>query len=454
MTLRLIEGGRAGDTPGLLVHGAAQVATLAGGLRRGTAQGDLGLLDATEAGGPGASGAPVVACWEGRIVGVGARDAVEQGLDAAGYSLSRFARLDAGGGVVTPGLVDPHTHLLFAGAREAELVLRQRGAGYLEILAAGGGILSTVAATREASAEALAEHGRRWLDEMARHGVTTVEAKSGYGLDLATELRLLEVAHALGLEGPIDVVPTYLGAHAVPPEFRIGTDPAEAYVRHILEEQLPGIAAQGRAASCDVFCEQGVFSADQSRRILTAAAGYGMAVRLHADELAPSGGAELAAELGALSADHLAVPSDAGIEALARSAGGATPTVATLLPVTTWFLMSDHVAPARRLIDAGVPVAIGTDFNPGTSPTPNLPLAMTVACIELGLSPAEAVVASTINAAHAAGVAEQAGSLETGKLADLVVWRASSVEQLPYWVGADLVDVVVKRGRVIHRRGG
>ena len=453
MSLRLIEGGRSqSDAPGLLIHGASQIATLAGGLRRGLTQGDLGLLDAEPVGGPGAPAAPVLACWEGRVVGVGPRDGVEAGLEANGYNLSRFVRIDADGGVVTPGLVDPHTHLLFAGSRERELVLRQQGAGYLAILQAGGGILSTVAATRAADAETLEAHGRRWLDEMVRHGVTTIEAKSGYGLDLPTELRLLKVADELGKEGPVDVVPTFLGAHAVPNEFRSRPDGTEAYVRHVIEEQLPGVAAQGRARSCDVFCEQGVFTADQSRRILLAARGYGLAVRLHADELAPSGGAELAAELGALSADHLHTPSDEGIAALAEAAEGPNPTVATLLPATTWFLMTGDAAPARRFIDAGVPVALGTDFNPGTSPTPNLPLVMTVACLEMKLSPAEALAAVTINAAHAVGVAAEAGSLEPGKAADVVIWRATDVGQLPYWVGADLVDVVVKRGRVVYRR--
>jgi imidazolonepropionase len=450
---RVIEGGRGEEpTPGLLIHGASEVATLVGGLRMGPAQDQVGRIRADGPEGPAGPDAPVVASWEGRIAAVGPRREVELALEAEGYPLGRFARLDAAGGAVTPGLVDAHTHLLFAGSREGELRLRQQGAGYLDILAAGGGILSTVAATRAATDDALAAHGRRWLDEMLGHGVTTVEAKSGYGLDLATELRLVEIAYRLGLEGPIEVVPTYLGAHAVPPEFRARPDGTEAYVRSIVEEQLPGIAAHGRARFCDVFCETGVFDADQSRRILTAAAGYGMAPRLHADELAPSGGAELAAELGAASADHLATPSEGGIAALAAAAGSERPVVATILPATTWFLMSSHYAPARRLIDAGVPVALATDFNPGTSPTASLPLVMTVACLALGLTPDEALAAVTINAAHALALGDEIGSLEPGKQADLVIWSVPSTAQIPYWPGASLVRTVVKRGRVVLDR--
>ena len=258
-----------------------------------------------------------------------------------------------------------------------------------------------MAATRAATTDELLVHGRRWLDEMLGHGVTTIEAKSGYGLDIETEIRLLDAAHRLGREGPIDIVPTYLGAHAIAPEFRSRPDGTEAYVRSVIEEQLPGVAAHGRARFCDVFCEEGVFSADQSRRILTAAMGYGLTPRLHADELSPSGGAELAAELGAASADHLATPSDAGIAAMAGAAAGGRPVVATLLPATTWFLMKDHHAPARAFIDRGVPVAIGTDFNPGTSPTASLPLAMTAACVGLRMTPDEVLSAVTINAARA-----------------------------------------------------
>jgi imidazolonepropionase len=447
---RVIEGGRTGEpTPGLLIVGASEIVTMAGGVRLGPEQGDVARLTVDD---PAAPDAPVVGVWEGRIAAVGPRTAVEAAIDADGLPLGRFARIDAAGGAVTPGLIDPHTHLLFAGSREDELVLRQQGASYLDILAAGGGILSTVAATRAAGEAELLAHGRRWLDEMLSHGVTTIEAKSGYGLDLETELRLVEVAYRLGREGPIDVVPTWLGAHAVPLEFRARPDGTEAYVRHLLDEQLPGIAAHGRARFADVFCETGVFTADQSRRVLEAARSYGMSPRLHADELAPSGGAELAAELNAASADHLATPSTDGIAAMAAAAENGDPVVATLLPVTTWFLMKDHHAPARAFIEAGVPVAIGTDFNPGTSPTPNLTLAMSFACVNLGMSPDEVLAAVTINAARALSIEEETGSLEPGKTADIVIWRVPSTSRIPYHPGADLVRTVIKKGRVVLER--
>jgi len=436
----------------MLVVGAKEIVTMTGGPRGGAAQAEIDRHEADAVGGPDSDRAPVLATWEGRVLAVGGRADTERILEGEGYPLERFARLDAHGGSVTPGLVDPHTHLLFAGSREGELELRQQGAGYLEILAAGGGILSTVAATREASAEELSAHGRRWLDEMLGHGVTTVEAKSGYGLDLPTELRLLDVAYRLGEEGPIEVVPTWLGAHAVPPELRGRPDATEAFVRQLIDEQLPGIAAQGRAVAADVFCEEGVFSADQSRRILQAAVGYGLRPRLHADELAPSGGAELAAEIGASSADHLATPSEAGIDALAAAAAGEHAVVATLLPATTWFLMKDHHAPARTFVERGVPVAIGTDFNPGTSPTPSLPLAMTAACLNLRMTPDEVLAAVTINAAAALGLADEIGSLDPGKQADFVIWNVPTSRQIPYWPAADLVRVVVKRGRVVLDR--
>jgi imidazolonepropionase len=452
VALRLIQGGRASDgLPGLLIEHAAEVATLAGGLRTGSRMDDVGVVSA-----PGGDvrheTAPAVACWEGRILAAGPLVELLRALEGSGYPLARFARLDAGGGTVTPGLIDPHTHLLFGGSREGELVLRQRGADYLEILQAGGGILSTVTATRAATEDELADHGRRWLGEMLSHGTTTVEAKSGYGLDLPTELRLLEVAHRLGKEGPVEVLPTWLGAHAVAPEFRARPDGTEAYVRYLVEEQLSGVVAQGRARFADVFCERGVFSPEQARRILKAAARLGLAPRIHADELAPSGGAELAAELGAMSADHLAAPSPAGIDALAAAADAGRPVVAVVLPATTWFLMHDEVAPARTFIDRGIPVALATDFNPGTSPTASLPLVMTVACLSLKLTPSEALAAVTINAATALGIADDVGSIEAGRQADLAIWNVPTHRQIPYWPAADIVRTVVKRGRVVLER--
>ncbi len=448
---------RPGDLPGvrpgapgrgLLVVGAAEVATLAGGPRRGGAQADPAIAP------PGTA----IACLDGRIVAVAtegeAAEALAAALEEGGRDPRAVDVLDAAGATVTPGLVDAHTHLLFAGSREDEVAKRARGATYLEILAAGGGILSTVRATRAASEQALLAHGRRWLAQMLRTGTTTVEAKSGYGLDAATELRMLAVAGQLAAEGPVDVVPTFLGAHAVPPELRAAHpgDPAaatEAYVAAVIEEQLPAVAAQGIARSCDVFCEAGVFSPDQARRILLAARALGLDIRLHADELAPSGGAELAAELGALSADHLGAPSAAGIAALARAAiGGGRPVVAVLLPTVPWFLGLDAHEPARQLIEAGIPVALATDFNPGTSPVTSLPLVMTAAVLTLRLDPAEALVATTVNAAAALGLTDR-GALLPGLRADLVVWDVPSHAQVPYWAGASLARAVVAGGRVV-----
>lgn len=452
---------------GLLVEGASGIATLAGGLRRGGAQGDAGLVS---------GGAVAVACWEGLILAAGAAGEVNRKIAARGLPINAFRRFDARGGLITPGLIDAHTHLVFAGTREGEWQLRASGAGYLEVLAAGGGILSTVAATRAASDQELLAGGRARLAQMLASGTTTAEAKSGYGLDVATELRLLELIARLGREGPIELVPTFLGAHAVPAEFRDRpdeTDKTDAYVASVVDEQLPAVARQGIAHFCDVFCEAGVFSADQSRRVLRAAANTGLALRLHADELAPSGGAELAAELaagmggaqatdpgravaagpaerrGCLSADHLGAPSEEGIAALARAAEAGNPVVATLLPATSWFLGKHHFAPARRFIDAGIPVALATDLNPGTSPTLSLPLVMSIACVEMGLTPAEALAAVTINAAHSLGLGAQIGSIEPGKQADLVVWDVPALEQIPYWLGARLARTVVKRGAIV-----
>ena len=431
---------------GLLIEGASGVASLAGGLRRGPAQADAAVIRG------GAAGGLAVACRDERILAVGPTEDVHRQIVAAGHPLDSFARRDARGGFITPGLVDAHTHLLFAGTREGEWQLRARGAGYLEVLAAGGGILSTVAATRAASDEELLAGGRRRLAQMLANGTTTAEAKSGYGLDVATEVRLLDLIGRLDGEGPVGLVPTFLGAHAVPAEYRDRPGGTDEYVAHVVRDQLPAVARQGIARFCDVFCEQGVFSPGQTARILSAADHYGMRLRIHADELAPSGGAELAAELGCLSADHLAAPSEAGVEALARTAEAGHPVVATLLPATSWFLGKHHFAPARRFIDAGIPVALATDLNPGTSPTLSLPLVMSIGCVELGLTPAEALSAVTINAAHSLGLGADIGSIEPGKQADLVVWDVPTLEQIPYWLGAGLARTVVKRGRVVFER--
>jgi imidazolonepropionase len=435
------------DRPGLLVFNATEVATLTGGLRRGAAQSEIGLLMAE---GDESAGAPAVAAYQGRIVAAGRLPDVEARLAALGVADSAIERIDAQRGTVTPGLIDPHTHLLFAGTRHAEVELRQRGHSYLEILAAGGGILQTVRMTRAASDDELLHHGRRWLAEMLSHGVTTAEVKSGYGLDTASELRLLALYGQLAAEGPVELVPTFLGAHAVAPEFRDRSDAARAYIDDVINEQLPAVAEQGIALSCDVFCEPSVFSVDDSRRLLRRAQDVGLHVRLHADQIATGGGSELAAEVGALSADHLGAVSDAGIAALAKAADDGHPVVATLLPVSAFYLDEPHFAPARRLIDAGVPVAIGTDFNPGTSPAANAQLAMSFAIHSLRMTAPEALAAQTINAAAALGIADSHGSLEPGKHADLVVWQPDSHALLPYWLGANLVRTVVKRGRVVY----
>jgi len=433
------------ERPGLLVVGAREIVTMSGGLRRGAAQADAATLTADDA-------SLAVACWEGRFLAAGRREHVERRLAAAGLDAgdeTRFDRIDVGGGTLTPGLIDPHTHLVFAGSREGEIELRRRGATYLEILAAGGGILSTVAATRAASVDELVAHGRRWLREMLRHGATTVEAKSGYGLERDAELRQLEAIGRLDGEGPVELVPTFLGAHAVAPEFRGRPDAADAYVQDVVDVQLPAVAAQGIARFCDVFCEEGVFTPDQSRRVLQAGARLGLVPRLHADELRPSGGAELAVELGAAAADHLGVPSAAGIDALARAADTASPVIATLLPATSLFLKGEEYGPARELIDRGVPLALGTDFNPGTSPAPNLQLVLSLAVLRMGLAPAEALAAVTVNAAHALRLGASHGSIEPGRQADLVAWGVPTLAQIPYWLGAGLVRGVVKRGRVV-----
>lgn len=380
-----------------------------------------------------------IASLHGEIVAVGPTEAIM----AQVQELPDVVTIDARGKLVTPGLVDAHTHLVFAGTREREFELRAKGASYAEILEAGGGIHSTVRATREASKAELLELAKGRLQTMLELGSTTVEAKSGYGLDFVTEVKQLEVLMELSRRHPVDVVPTFMGAHAVPRD----QDP-EAFVTWLVEDALPKISIRGLARFCDVFCEKGVFTPEQTERILKSAQANGLGAKLHADELCDTGGAALAAALGAVSADHLHHANEAGLAAMAKAG-----VVAVLLPGTAVFLgMTEH-APARRMIELGVPVAVATDFNPGSCFSESLPLMMSLAVTQLKLTPQEAWVAVTRNAAHAVSRGHRVGALEVGKQADLVVWDASDYRMVPYRMGIDLVDTVVKRGRVVHKKG-
>ena len=405
----------------LLIHNIGLLATPVGlTARGGAAQGEILKRE----------GAWLTTDENGRIAEIG------QGpcpVTAPG----EYRTVDAEGRLVTPGLVDAHTHLIFGGWRQNEFGLKLHGATYLEILAAGGGILSTVKATREASEEELKNKAKAALGEMMSYGVTTCEAKSGYGLDRDTELRQLRVIRDLDRECPIDLVPTYLGAHAVPAEYK---ENREEYIRLLTEEWIPEIAREGLAEFCDVFCEQGVFTAEESRRILEAGKKHGLLPKIHADEIEAIGGTELTADLKAVSAEHLIVCQGSGIEAMARGGTGAC-----LLPMTSFYLGSVY-APARKMIDAGVPVAVASDFNPGSCPGLNLQLAMTIACLKYRLTPEEMLTAVTLNAAAAIRRADRIGSLEPGKQADLIIWNARDLDYLPYRLGSNLASAVFKNG--------
>lgn len=363
-----------------------------------------------------------------------------QGNGQVPEALLQGARhIDAGGRLVTPGLVDAHTHLVFGGWREHELAMKRRGVPYLEILAQGGGILSTVRMTRQASEDDLVQKAGEALGEMLSLGVTTCEAKSGYGLDRQTELRQLAVIRRLGKEQPVELAATYLGAHAVPEEYKTQR---EDYIRLMTEEMIPLVAREGLAEFCDVFCETGVFTAAESEEILQAALAHGLKVKIHTDEIDAIGGTELAGALPAVSAEHLIAATDRGIAALAK--GG---TVAVLLPATSFYLGKPY-ARARDMIAAGVPVAVASDFNPGSCPSLNLQLAMNLACWNYHLTPEETLTAVTLNAAAAICRADRLGSLEVGKQADLVIWDAPNLDYIFYRFGQNLAKTVIKQGVV------
>lgn len=408
----------------LLVLGASQVATPVdpGGPCKGRRQGTLRLIQ---------KGA--VAIRKGLVVETGPTPELRR----------RYATrqtLDARGRLVTPGLVDPHTHVVYAGSRAHEFELRAGGMRYEEISQSGGGILSTVRATRSAGVARLALASLPRLARMLRCGTTSAEIKSGYALNLDGELALLRAIRRLAAAQPISLVPTFLGAHAVPREF---AGRREAFVDLIVERALPRVAREGLARYCDVFCEPGFFTPAESRRVLLAARRYGLEAKIHADEFTRSGGARLAADLGAASADHLGAISPKDVEALAGS-----PTVAVLLPGTMYFLNKPQRPPARSLIRAGVAVAIGTDCNPGTNMCWSMPMAMNQSCVMLSMTPAEALTAATLNAAYACGLGRAAGSLDAGKWADLAIWDCPDYRFLSYEYGATLARTVIKRGRV------
>lgn len=409
-----------------LITGCSELVTAAGPApRRGRALGELRIIR---------DGALLI---EGpRIAAAGPRQRIARLREAR-----RAQQLDLGGRVVLPGFVDSHTHLIFPASRAAEHEQRIAGATYEEIARAGGGIRSTVRQLRRAPAKMLKEIARANLAEFAAHGTSTVEAKSGYGLNLAGELKILRLNRELNQEQPLDIVSTFLGAHVVPPEFRKRPD---AYVDLLIRRWIPQVALKGLAEFCDVFCDRGAFTVAQARRILTAARACGMRLRIHAEQLAHTGAARLAVELRAASADHLEQMNRSDIRALAAS-----DVACTLLPGCCFHLGLKHYAPARALVEAGAIVALATDFNPGTSPTLNMQMILSLACAQMRMTPAEAIAAATINGAYALRRHDRIGSLEVGKYADLAVYNVADYREIPYYFGVNHCCLVMKRGEII-----
>ena len=412
----------------LIIKNASQVVTCSGFAgKRGREMNDLHVIE----------GGTVVVT-DGRISHV-LRAGEPLPVDEAGYTV-----IDATGKALLPGFVDPHTHFVFGGYREEEFSWRMRGDSYMEIMNRGGGIVNTTRATREASEDELFEVGRRRLDAMLRLGITTVEGKSGYGLDRDTEMKQLRVMRRLNVSHPADIVSTFMGAHATPAEWKGRED---AFIDFNIREMFPLVAKEGLAEFADIFCEKDVFTIEQSRRYLQAAREQGFKLKIHADEIVQFGGAELAGELHCVSADHLLQASDAGIRAMADAG-----VVATLLPLTA-FSLRETFARGREMIDAGCMVALATDLNPGSSFSASVPLLFALACIYMKLSPEEAVTAFTINSAAAIDRADRIGSIDVGKQGDLVLLQFPSYKFLPYHVGMNIVDTVIKQGEVVVKNG-
>ena len=382
----------------------------------------------------------VVATKGEKIIGIWKTEELskEFGLTKGGQEI------DASGKVVIPGLIDSHTHLIFAGSRENEFEQRIQGLSYLEIAERGGGILSTVEATRRASFDELFFLGKKRLDRMLSKGVTTIEAKSGYGLSLQDEMKILKVMKALQESHPIEIVPTFLGAHTIPREFR---DARSRYIDLLIKEMIPWVAQERLAEFCDVFCEDKAFSLEESKEILEAGKRYGLKPKIHADQLSPGGGAELAAEVGAFSADHLEYVSQTGIERMAAKG-----VIAVLLPGANFFLSMKKNPPARDMIAKGVAVSLATDLNPGSSMTESLPLMMTMGCTMFKMTPKEVIHATTIHAAKSMGREKEIGTLEIGKQADLVVLDIPNYRYLPYHFGVDHTELVIKSGKIVYQR--
>ncbi len=411
----------------LIITDCRQIVSLNGGAapRTGAAMNELGIIE---------NGALVVR--DGLILAVG-----QQAELLSQYQADEI--ISAQGCIMLPGFVDSHTHPVFVHTREDEFALRLAGKSYVEISRSGGGIRGTIRSTRDADEDLLYALAVKRIRKMIALGTTTLEAKSGYGLDTASELKQLRVIDRLAQTLPISVVPTFMGAHEYPDEYQ---DDHEGYLQILCSEMIPAVAEQGIARFCDIFTEAHVYNLKESRRVLTCARQHGLLLKIHADEIEAMGGAELASELGCISADHLGATSDAGIEALQQA--GVIP---VLLPATLFSLRSRSYARGREMIDRGLPVAIATDYNPGSCNCDSLPFTISLACLQMGLTPAEAIVAATINAAHALGLGDRVGSLEVGKQADFVLWDIPSVNFIPYHLGSSHIHSVYARGSCLYR---